>query len=256
MIIEPPKTSHAPALRALWKEAFGDTDDFLDLFFTTAFSKERCLVACDDNTLCAALYWFDVAEGDRKLAYIYAVATLKSQRGRGICRSLMRAAHVRLHALGYSGAILVPGEASLFDFYGRLGYALCSTVSEISRSAIDIHQNTVPSLTRITAKEYGELRRRFLPADGIIQEGECLAFLEGQATLYKGDNFILAARAEGKCLRGLELLGNTDAAPAVLSALGFAHGSFRVPGKDIPFAMYYHLDGTPLKSCYFGLAFD
>ena len=31
-----------PGLRELWKKAFGDTDEFLDLFFSTAYSPDRC----------------------------------------------------------------------------------------------------------------------------------------------------------------------------------------------------------------------
>ena len=41
MIIKSPETRHIPQLRQLWKEAFGDTDDFLDVFFSVAFAPER-----------------------------------------------------------------------------------------------------------------------------------------------------------------------------------------------------------------------
>ena len=36
-----PTAAHTDGLRALWKEAFGDGDAFLDLFFATAFARER-----------------------------------------------------------------------------------------------------------------------------------------------------------------------------------------------------------------------
>ena len=47
------------ALRSLWKEAFEDSDEFLDLFFSTAYSYERCLAAFIDDELAGALYIFD-----------------------------------------------------------------------------------------------------------------------------------------------------------------------------------------------------
>ena len=59
MIIDAPKLECVPALRALWREAFGDGDEFLDTFFDTAFSKERCRVAIDGERTVGALYWFD-----------------------------------------------------------------------------------------------------------------------------------------------------------------------------------------------------
>ena len=54
-----PRKEQIPKLRALWKEAFGDTDDFLDSFFETAFDKERCRCVVIDGEVAAALYWFD-----------------------------------------------------------------------------------------------------------------------------------------------------------------------------------------------------
>ena len=42
MIFESPDRGRIPALRALWKEAFGDTDLFLDGFFEYGFSPNRC----------------------------------------------------------------------------------------------------------------------------------------------------------------------------------------------------------------------
>ena len=62
-------------------------------------------------------------------------------------------------------------------------------------------------------------------------------------------------RLEG-FLWGLELLGNKEAAPGILKALGCMKGRFRTPGKDQPFAMYLPLTETAEKPAYFGLAFD
>ena len=42
MTIDAPKKQDIPALKALWQEAFGDEEAFLDCFFSTAFSPKRC----------------------------------------------------------------------------------------------------------------------------------------------------------------------------------------------------------------------
>ena len=59
MTIDSPKIDQLPQLRALWKEAFGDTDAYLDSFFTLGFSPERCRCVTEDGQVSAALYWFD-----------------------------------------------------------------------------------------------------------------------------------------------------------------------------------------------------
>ena len=59
MIIDHPTTTQIPQLRSLWKEAFGDSDAFLDIFFQRAFSPQRCCCVTQGDAVVAALYWFD-----------------------------------------------------------------------------------------------------------------------------------------------------------------------------------------------------
>jgi hypothetical protein len=77
MNINAPTLDLIPALRGLWKEAFGDSDDFLDMFWRTAFSYDRCRCVTVDGEVAAALYWFDCECRGERVAYIYAVATAK-----------------------------------------------------------------------------------------------------------------------------------------------------------------------------------
>lgn len=251
MIIDAPKTEQIPALRALWREAFGDGEDFLDLFFKTAFSPNRCRVAVEGNELSAALYWFDCELEGRPVAYLYAIATAKEQRGKGICSALMANTHRHLHALGYASALLVPSTEALFAFYGKMGY---SPFGGIGETRCEAAKRGV-ALRRVTAEEYACLRRTLLPKGGVIQEGESLRFLQGQVDLYAGDGFLLAARREADTLLGLELIGDVSRAPAIVNSLGCARGVFRHGGSK-PFAMALPLDTQGVIPSYFGLAFD
>ena len=88
------------SLRSLWKVVFGDTDAFLDHFFSIAYSPERCSYYEQDGEAICALYWFDCAYEGGKLAYIYAVATHPEHRGKGICRRLMEGAHEAIRGQG------------------------------------------------------------------------------------------------------------------------------------------------------------
>lgn len=253
MIIDSPMISDIPSLKSLWREAFGDTEEFLASFFTTAFNTKRCRCVKVDGTVKAALYWFDCSYKGERLAYIYGVATAKDYRGRGLSRALMEDTHRHAESLGYMGAILVPGSKGLFSFYERLGYKTCSFVSEFICSA----SSTKAELRQIDADEYAKLRRAFLPKDSVIQENENLKFLQIQADFYTGDDFLLTAKCEGNTLYGVELLGNTHTAPSVVAAFECTKGQFRTPGDNKPFAMYRPLHNkNTLPPTYFGLAFD
>ena len=129
MIIKKPADSDVTELKALWKEAFGDTDDFIGLFFSLAFSKDNSLCVYDNESLVASLYWFDGSVGNEKAAYIYGVATKKSHRGRGFSSALIKSTHKLLADEGYCTAILVPADAELFNFYGRFGYTECCFIN-------------------------------------------------------------------------------------------------------------------------------
>ena len=65
-----PAPTQRPALRALWQEAFGDSDAFLDSFFSTSFCPHRCRCILSDDQSAAALYWFDCSLGGEKYAYL------------------------------------------------------------------------------------------------------------------------------------------------------------------------------------------
>lgn len=252
MRFDPPVLGDIPALRALWKVAFGDDDAFLDSFFSTAFHPDRCLCAWEGATPAAMIFWFRVSCHSQPMAYLYAVATAPSFRGQGVCHNLMECAHTRLQAAGYAGTLLVPGSRSLFSLYHSMGYETCTTVSEFSATA---GFSPVP-LRPLSVPEYARLRRRFLPEGGVIQEGENLDFLNTQAALYQSPGAILAVRPDGEHLTGVEYLGDPTDAPGVIAALGASDGHFRTLGTAHPFAIFRPLRNDAIPPDYFGLAFD
>ncbi len=238
------------ALRSLWKEAFGDSDAFLDAFFSTAFHPERFMALWEQEQAVAALYWFNCQYEGRKIAYLYAVATAKSHRGQGLCRRLMKKAHRHLAAQGYSGSILAPAEKGLFSLYEKLGYTLCAHIDSLSCQA----GSPIP-LTQITGPEYARLRRTLLPAGSLLQEGETLDYLHKWCAFYQGENCLVCASREGDALYVQELLGDRTLAPGITASLGAKTGHFRMPGTTVPFAMYYPFDRSPAPT-YLGLAMD
>ena len=234
-------------LRQLWKLAFGDTDEFLDSFFGTAFSPDRHLSIRLEDTVAAALYWFDCEYQGRKAAYVYAVATHPNFRGRGLCRQLMGKTHDLLKAQGYEAVLLVPQDEGLRKMYAAMAYQDATSVCEFTCDAAQ-----AVALSEVNGQEYADLRRKFLPEGGVVQEGENFRFLSTYARFYAGADFVAAVSGE----QIIELLGNRNAAAGILGTLGKASGNVRMPGEEIPYAMFLPLKEDVPAPSYFGFAFD
>lgn len=235
------------ALRTLWTECFGNEDGWIDTFFKTAFDPARVCALTRKGRLVAALSWMDVSCEGRKLAYLYAVATAPDFRRQGLCGELIGLTHEKLAGQGYAGGILVPADAGLRQMYGKMGYGNFGGIREIS-----VQAGEPISIRQISRSEYAALRRKYLPVGGVVQEAGAVEYLAAGAKLYAGQDFLLAASPDGF---GVELLGNANAAPGIIGALGCEQGTFRVPG-DKPFAMFHSLKGDGWTPGYFGLAFE
>ena len=134
-----------------------------------------------------------------------------------------------------------------------MGYEDCTTISTV----ISASQPVTVLVHPIDPEEYGKLRKKYLPKGGVIQEGASLNFLSTQYTFYTGPGFVMcAAPKTPDLLLAAEYLGDTEVIPGVLCALGYAMGSFRVPGATTPFAMICPFRKDSPRPSYFGLSFD
>lgn len=249
MIAEHPKIAYLPGLKALWQEAFGDEEAFIDSFFSSGFSPERCLCILKNEAVAAAAYWFDCQYGTEKVAYLYAVATAQAHRGQGLCHALLGQLHELLQQQGYAGSLLVPGEPSLERLYSSMGYRYTGGIQEHRVSA-----GAPLPIRQISPQTFAVLRREYLPQGSVIQEGENLSFLSEMARFYAGEDFLLTVSNTDDRLLGLELLGNMNAAPGIVAALGYQEGVFRFPGEQ-PFSMWRPTAEADAPT-YFGFAFD
>ena len=251
MRIDHPEGSQIPALRALWKEAFGDSDAYLDLFFDRGYDPEKAMCVTDGEMVAAALYWLDMDYSGGKIAYIYAVATARSHRGQGLCRKLMAETHRVLLENGYAAAVLVPQDGGLAKMYAAMGYLPGGGIRELHCEAA---QKAVP-LKPVSSDTYHRLRKELLPPEGIALGQKAQELLAVQAEFYTGDGFLLAAVRDENKVIGLELLGEANAVPGIVAAFGCPEGVFRMPGEE-SFAMYFPFgEGIPAPG-HLGFAFD
>ena len=234
------------ALKTLWTECFGNEENWIDAFFSTAFDPTHVCCLRRQGRLAAALCWMDTYCQGRPLAYLYAIATAPAHRRHGLCRELMGKTHALLARQGYAGAGLVPGDEGLRQMYGKMNYVNFGGIRRFCAEAGE----PIP-IRRLSSAEYTALRREYLPAGGVIQENGAMEFLASGAELYAGEDFLLAISGDF----GLELLGNAHGASGILGALGLERGSFRVPGEE-PFAMFRSLSEDDWQPGYFGLAFE
>ena len=241
-------TDPIPQLKELWKAAFADTEEAIDTFFSIAYSPDRCRYLTQDGKIVCALYWFDAQYHGYKLAYLYAVATLPAYRGKGLASRLIEQTHHHLKDLGYAGSVLKPAEG-LFPFYEKLGYITSGYIRRFSAVSGD---RPIP-LNVLSSAEYAAARRKYLPADGMIQEGATLDYLESYAVFYEAENALVCVVREESVI--LEYLGDSNAAAGGLAALQIPSAVLPGPGNELPYAMFHALVPCPIPG-YLGIALE
>ena len=248
MIIDNPSPRHIPALRRIWQQAFGDSDVFLDAFFETGFSYNRCRCIFRENEPVAAVYLFDCQWQEKKIAYLYALAVEESHQKQGLSRLLLADTHAWLQQRGYAGAIMEPASQSLRVYYRRLGYRSFGGRKELEFTAGDFPSAAVT----LGELSYEQSRQQFLPINAICQEGAFTKMLHTQAEFYGCNHFVAAVSREEP--RILEFLGDEKYIPGFLNQLNIKKAAVRLPGGEET-AVYLSFTGEELPA-YFGLPMD
>lgn len=132
-----------PALYVLWQDAFGDTKETVDLFFSTCCKAENTLIAEVNGCARAVLYLLEntlqTENGSFRAAYIYAAATDKQYRGLGLMSALLEYAQTLSQSRGWDYLYLVPANDDLFQYYGARGFhtAFYKEIVPLSRKKLE-----------------------------------------------------------------------------------------------------------------------
>lgn len=108
--------------KRLWKEAFGDSDEFISSFMELYYSKENMLYIEDKGKIVSMLHIIPFGLSNKPIAYMYAVATDITARGKGLATQLIKQAIEYAKEKGYKAIITLPAESELQKFYSQFGF--------------------------------------------------------------------------------------------------------------------------------------
>ena len=121
MIVKTAENYSVSELKMLWKTVFGDTDEYISLFFNSKFKPENTFII-EDNGLKSMAFVVEEKIVGYRCAYICAVATDSRYRGMGYSSDVMNYMLNTLEKRGYDMAFLIPASGSLFGFYEKYGF--------------------------------------------------------------------------------------------------------------------------------------
>jgi ribosomal protein S18 acetylase RimI-like enzyme len=252
-----------PAMTALWREAFGDSEAEIARFFETVFPDSEGFAAEEDGALASMLFALPVtlAAGEQtaRASYFYAVATLRAFRGRGLARGLMEYAEKRLQKNGVRAVLLVPGEPSLVSFYEPLGYTGRTLLAE--KYAEGVEPRGQGQL--VTPIEYAGLRETLLGGMPHVRYSLPQLRYEEQTTSFFALRLgsragCAAASLENGRVTAREILPDESMLPALAAALPGQEYCLRAPGGSRAFGMVKWLSQPEpgLETPYLAFAFE
>lgn len=117
---------YIPSLIKLWNEVFGDSEEYIKLFFKNAYYDCNCFADIYADEVISVFYLLKCNikyEGKTYNGrYLYAAATLPEYRGRGIMSKLIKEALVYGINENLDFIALLPADDSLYNYYERFGF--------------------------------------------------------------------------------------------------------------------------------------
>lgn len=106
----------------LWKEVFGDSDEFILSFINDFYNADNMLCIEQQDKIVSMLHIIPFELDDSKVAYIYAVATAANERGKGHAGELIKQAIEKAKKEGYKAVFTLPADEGLTVFYSQFGF--------------------------------------------------------------------------------------------------------------------------------------
>ena len=111
---------------SLWKDCFGDSDEFIQFYFDHKYSDENALLHEENGQPVAALqmlpYPMTWAGTTLCASYISGACTLPEARNKGIMKQLLAEAFRTMYRRRIDLSFLIPAEPWLYEYYRKTGY--------------------------------------------------------------------------------------------------------------------------------------
>lgn len=185
-------------LKELWKECFGDSNQYIERYFSGYDISRHMLVFMDGEHPVSMLSLLPMTvvtqAGIMPARYIYAVATKESYRGRGISTKMLEYAHKFLKGQGVKLSVLVPASASLYNFYGKRGFSaeFYSGQAIVTRSQIEKFEGSF-FITDSTVQEFMQIRERAFAGRTMFVrwDGDALAYRLAETAFNGGETLTI-----------------------------------------------------------------
>ncbi len=186
-------------ITALWSEAFGDSAEAIEFFLDRRYLPENTLVAEENGVIASMLFLLDgkvkIGKDYLDAYYLYAAATLKEFRGRGIMAQMLNQAALLANSRGVDLICLKPAEESLFTFYAHHGY---KTVFKTKKATVKILEtDSISADFQGNIDAFDAREKMFIDVNGFVWDKNAVDFAFEQHKYYGGK--VLTGR-NGYCL--------------------------------------------------------
>ena len=252
---------YIPSLVRLWQRVFGDSEEYIKLFFKEAYYDSECFAEIVDGEAVSAFYLIKChiryAGKSYEGRYLYAAATLAQYRKNGLMSQLINEAKVYCKEKGIDFIALVPADDGLYSYYGRFGFseAMYKYYFAINNQCVTLRAyreiDDADEFCRIRSSSEGAL---FYDKKASDYAFECLRF---------SDNKIISVSDSSFYIDGEELFIGEETASAenFLSSLGgerviYSNRPLRDARRIRNGMLYCFNDELNNKEIYMNIALD
>ncbi len=252
------------ALVELWRRVFGDPEELAASFLCLLPQMGGGVAAFADGEAAGAAYIVTgLTVGEKRAAYLYAVAVSPAFRGMGLGRRLSVSAAALGRRLGADFVCTLPAQAGLYDWYEKRIGTRCA----LYRRKDELPAREGPALIPLSPAAYNERREKLLAGlphlslseAAIVYESiNCRCF--GGGLYAVGDGIAAAYIEDGRAVLREVLCPDPGERPALAaaaaSALGCGQALLYSPGGrgDAPYLAAE--PGALSADCVWNLAFD